>query len=161
MDWAVSINDEGIQAQIRAGRNTAKASAEAADMKKHAKIMFVFELADGGHDPDGDYEDRKTFEDFLSVKIQEIADKYGAASVAETHGYNIRKSTLGPYVEVVAQLDDADNYSDFQKNYRGLNGAIKILRSATKLLHPFASSSKDASRIIDKQIRKLEVESET
>jgi hypothetical protein len=159
MKWLVCINDEGVQCQIPAGRDPDKAAEEQKDLKKYAKIKFVFEFGEGGHNPDGDYQDQKSFGHFLNIETQKLHKKYGAADPHDFFGYNLRKQTsLGKGLEVLSDLD-AENYSEFRKKYSGIKGAIDILLNTEKIMSG-SYDRENPGKSVMKLIKKLEIEAE-
>ena len=89
----------------------------------------------------------------------ELSKKYGASNPSGKYGYDIRKTTLRNYIEVLADLD-AKDYNEFHKSYQGLDGAIDILYSTISLIHPHVNSSSEASDKIIKWTTKLKNEKE-
>jgi hypothetical protein len=159
MKWLVCINSDGIQCQIPIGKDPSAAAKEASGIKKHAKVQFIFEFGEGGHDPDSnDYQDRRTFEDFLNIRVQRLHAKYFAASPGEVAGYNVRKAVaIGDGLEVLADLD-ANDYKEFHNKYSGTKGAKDILYSTERVMSGGGSTSESAAKAVDKLIRKLEIE---
>lgn len=180
MQWLVVIDEEGVQAQYLMGKDTKKAAQEESGLrdkakclfKTHERIMIAFEY---GYDPvdeksstssiqaikqlDWD-EQRKwnrEFNTFYNEMRNELSKKYGASNPSGKYGYDIRKTTLRNYIEVLAELD-ANDYEQFHKKYSGLEGAIEILSSAIKLLHPHAATSAEASEKVMKWMTKLQNE---
>jgi hypothetical protein len=155
MKWLVVINTEGVQGQVPVGKGDLKKAAEEQKaLKNRVKIMYAFEFA---KDPDGDYQDRKSFEDYYKVHTARLHKKYGAASPQEIAGYNLRKQVaMGDGIEVQAELD-ADDYDEFRKKYGGTKGAIDILLSTEKVM---SGAGKDPAKAVSKLIRKLEIEAE-
>jgi hypothetical protein len=136
------------------GKDVEKAAIEQKSLAKYAKIKFAFEFA---KDPDGSWEDKKSFANFLSVLTQRLHKKYKASDPAEFHGYKLRKQySLGSGIEVLADLD-AKDYDEFRKKYKGIQGAIDILLSTKKVM---SGGTKDPARDVSKLIRKLEIEAE-
>jgi len=157
MKWLAVINDEGIQAKIPAGRDTDKAAEEQKNMKKYAKIMFIF--YSHGKDPEGDYDDRKEYGQFLKDLTSKLHKKYGAADPSDFFGYNLRKQyAMGNGLEVLADLD-AKDYQEFTKKYRGIQGAIDILLNTEKIMSGSYNRA-EPGKSVHKLIRKLEIEAE-
>jgi hypothetical protein len=156
--WLCVINDEGIQAKFLAGTNIAAAAKDTKDMMRHAKIMYIFET---GLNPNSrEYEDQKKYSAYITKKEKEITEKHGAWSQSEYFGYDLRKRYIGSdYIEVLADID-AKDIDEFQKKYSGIKGAIEILQNTEKLMSPRAENSEKASKLISKQIRKLQIELE-
>jgi len=178
MQWLVVIDEEGVQAQYLMGKDTKKAAGEEVGLKDKAKCLFktherlkiIFEY---GYDPvdeksstlkqldwDTQRQWNREFKDFYNGMREELSKKYSASGPQGKYGYDIRKTTLRNYIEVLAELDDAKDYNEFHKNYQGLEGAIDILYSTISLLHPRANSSSEASDKIIKWTTKLQNEKE-
>jgi hypothetical protein len=180
MQWLVVIDEEGVQAQYLMGKDTKKAAKEETGLKDKAKCLFktherlkiAFEY---GYDPvdeksstssikaikqlDWDEQRRwnSEFQDFYNKMREDLSKRYSASGPREKYGYDIRKTTLRNYIEVLAELD-AKDYNEFHKNYQGLPGAIDILYSTISLLHPHVNSSSEASDKIIKWTTKLKNE---
>lgn len=157
-NWLVVINDEGVQCQVLAGPESGakKAAEEQKTLKNYAKIKFIFKFA---LDPDGDYEDKQAFRDFLNVQVQDLFKKYGAASPQEFSGYNMRKRVaMGNGMEILAKLD-AKNYDEFHRGYSGIDGAIDILLSADRIMSGDYDRN-SPGKSVSKLIRKLEISKE-
>jgi hypothetical protein len=178
MNWLICIDEEGVQCQLILGKDLDKAQKEASVLKNRAKCLFkpherLLYVFKKGFDPiekwppdknvswstsDEEREWEKEFKEFYHDMQSKLSKKYGAATGAEKHGYDIRKSTLRNYIEIVASLDNANTYEEFYKNYPGLEGALELLQSATKLMHPHAEDSRDASEKIVRWMKKLQNE---
>lgn len=177
MQWLVAIDEEGVQMQYLMGVDTEKAAKEESGLKNKAKCIFktherlklVFEFGYDPIDPRGSHnrkmsrdEERqwdRDFQNFYNNMKEKLSKKYKASSPREKYGYDIRKTTLRNYIEVLADLD-AKDYDQFRNNYSGLDGAIDILGSTIKLLHPHADTSIEASEKVTKWITKLQNEKE-
>ena len=158
------------------GKDTKKAAQEESGLKDKAKCIFKTHerlkiVFNSGFDPIEDWpygqgknldydEQRKwnrEFNTFYNEMRNELSKKYGASNPSGKYGYEIRKSTLRNYIEILADLD-AKDYDEFHKNYQGLLGAIDILYSTISLLHPHVNSSSEASDKIIKWTTKLKNE---
>jgi hypothetical protein len=161
MEWLVVIDDEGVQAQYLMGKSTEKAAQEEVGLKKHARIVFAFEnkIDPEGRTPDNMEwrewrEIQENWKEFVRKRVGDIHAKWGASPAPMKHGYDIRKTTLKNYIEVLAELD-AKDYDQFHKNYQGLDGAIEILASTIKLMSPHVATAEEAGEKVMKWMTKL------
>ena len=184
MEWLVVIDEEGIQQQFKMGTDTKSAASEESGLKNkaksnfktHERIVFIFSK-NGGWDPIEEMpaelrpkdwylnkrpdaeKFQENFEEYYKKLIKELHGKYKAWSGPEFHGYTIRKTTLKNYIEVLAELD-AKDYEEFHTKYKGYRGAIEILYSTQKLLHPHVETSQQAGEKVIKWVKKLQAEEE-
>lgn len=156
--WLVAIDEEGIQAQFGLGSGDMEKNAEEEKKLKEnaenrAKVIYVFEYEE--HPGSGS---NRRLQDLIRRRRDQFYQERGAFNPAEMMGYNMRKTTIGGnYIEVLADLPNADNIQQFQRNYSGLDGAIEILLSTEKIMH---GAGKDPAKSVMKWIKKLELEKE-
>ena len=156
--WLVTIDDEGVQAQFGLGSGDMDKNAEdekafsKIDLKNKAKVIFVFTRKKL---PSDDYSDRRELDSIAKGMKSSFYQKRGAFDPSEHFGYDMRKKSLGKYIEVVSELE-ADDVSEFHRKYSGLDGAIDILFNAERIMSP----TTDPGKTIMKWVKRLELEQE-
>jgi hypothetical protein len=161
MDWQVCIDQTGVQMQLCLGDNDKIALKQRSFMHTYDKlrIKYLFNGWTGPQVMSSVWYKGTVYEKEIREGVREIAKKYGAEGYYDGEPYyQMRKSSLSDYIEVIATLD-AKNYDDFGKKYSGIDGAIEIL-SNTKTVLRGAGVLGDAAGAVNRMIRKLEFEKE-
>ena len=148
MKYLVCIDSDGVQCKFKLGDNPVRSEIKMRSRTNRASIKFLFETL---QDPRGN-------KDFEEIK-KEIMAKISKEDDVWTgyNGYTIRKTTLKKYIEVIVDMSDRQFQS---AESRGIDGAIDILLSTEKLVSPKVKSSEEVATIIQKWIKKLELENE-
>ncbi len=165
MKWLVCISTSGVECKMPIGENPSEIKNLIKSVtKQHFGIYYVFERHPGSiqfyEKEENSYSynsDNQSFINWCEGKKHKIAFAHGADTIS-SKGYELRKRYIGnDYIEVLADLE-AEDYKDFQ--YYDEDGAIEILSSAEKLMHPSVKDSSEAVKLISKWIKKLELEKE-
>lgn len=160
MIWQVCISENGVEQQLCLGDNDRIAKEQESYLhsfdKTRIKLLFT------GTNPQylkGDYWyknfSKENYEEKIEKELSEIAARHGSIGFYSMHkGYEVRKSTLGDYIEVLTDLE-ADNYDEFHSLYPGLEGAINILYNSTAVLH---GASASPAKAIMRMVKKIQLE---
>lgn len=163
MYWEVYIDRNGIQCQLKLGKNPDRIATKQMGWSdgKRIRIQLVFETE--GHLKeildDNEYAYLDSYKKALKNRMNDIADEQDVAATMEMRwGFEMRISTIKPdCIGVIAEVDDADDYDEFQRKYSGLEGAKNILLSTTAIIY---GCGKDPGKTIMKWLKRLELEEE-
>lgn len=146
MKYLVCINTDGLQCKFKLGKDPVSTQLKIQSEINKEIIRMLFEI---GKDP----RNTKEFENKKKEIIKDFSTKDDFW--LGYHGYEIRKTTIGKYIEVQIEMDEKD-FIDAEQN--GLDGVIEILQNVEKLISPSAKDSREAGEIVFKWIKRLQNE---
>ena len=124
MRFFVCLDADGVQMQLAAGHEEVSwQEVQAMASKEKAYVISVFEKGWNPLEMEksnswGSNGGARELENYVKNFVHTLAQAHGFDSTG-SGGYNMRKSTLGDYIEVLVDIPHIREYSDFQRKFSG------------------------------------------
>ncbi len=124
MRFFVCLDSDGVQMQLAAGHGDVSwQEVQALASKERAYVTSAFEEGWNPLEMEkqtgwGSNDGARRLDSYVKNFVHRLAQAHGFDSTG-SGGYNMRKSTLGEYIEVLVNIPGIREYSDFQRKFSG------------------------------------------